>query len=163
MPLAKHNPEGGPACGRQASTGDDKTMTPQQVALIQESWRKVLPISDTAAELFYSRLFVLDPSLRSLFQGDMKLQGRKLMMMLNTVVYGLSDFDRLIPAVKHLGARHGGYGVQPAHYQTVAEALLWTLKQGLGDAFDEETENAWAVAYGTLAGLMQGRQAVASA
>ena len=137
-------------------------MTPQQVALIQESWRKVLPISDTAAELFYSRLFALDPSLKPLFKGDMKLQGRKLMAMLNTVVYGLSTFERLAPAVKQLGERHDGYGVQPAHYRTVAEALLWTLKQGLGDAFDEETELAWVAAYGNIAALMQGKQAVAS-
>ena len=137
-------------------------MTPQQVALIQESWRKVLPISDTAAELFYSRLFALDPSIKTMFKHDMKLQGRKLMAMLNTVVYGLSAFERLAPAVKQLGERHDGYGVQPAHYRTVAEALLWTLKQGLGDAFDEETELAWVAAYGNIAALMQGKQAVAS-
>lgn len=135
-------------------------MTPQQVALIQESWRKVLPISDTAAELFYSRLFTLDPSLKPLFKGELKLQGRKLMAMLNTVVYGLSDLSRLAPAVKDLGRRHDGYGVRPAHYHTVGEALLWTLKQGLGDAFDEETELAWFTAYGQLAGIMQGKVAV---
>jgi len=133
-------------------------MTPQQVALIQESWRKVLPISDTAAELFYSRLFALDPSIKPMFKGDLKLQGRKLMTMLNTVVHGLSAFERLEPAVKQLGQRHDGYGVQPSHYRTVAEALLWTLKQGLGDAFTEETEFAWVAAYGRIAALMQGKQ-----
>jgi hemoglobin-like flavoprotein len=142
--------------------GDDGSMTPQQIALIQESWRKVLPISDTAAELFYSRLFVLDPSLRRLFKGELKQQGRKLMAMLNTVVYGLSDFGRLAPAVKELGRRHDGYGVQPAQYHTVGEALLWTLKQGLQDAFDEDTELAWVAAYGRLAGIMQGKVAVLS-
>ena len=133
-------------------------MTPQQITLIQESWRTVLPISDTAAELFYSRLFALDPSLKPLFKGDMKMQGRKLMSMLGMVVSGLSSFDRLAPAVKELGRRHNGYGAQPAHYQTVAEALLWTLKQGLGDAFTEETEIAWATAYGKIATLMQSKQ-----
>jgi hemoglobin-like flavoprotein len=137
-------------------------MTPQQIALIQESWRKVLPISDTAAELFYSRLFTLDPSMKPMFKGDMKLQGRKLMAMLNTVVHGLSTFERLEPAVKDLGRRHDGYGVQPAHYRTVAEALLWTLKQGLGDAFTEETELAWVAAYGRIAALMQGKQTVSA-
>ena len=133
-------------------------MTPQQVALIQESWRKVLPISDTAAELFYSRLFTLDPSIKPMFKGDLKQQGRKLMAMLNTVVYGLSTFEQLEPAVKQLGQRHDGYGVQPSHYETVAEALLWTLKQGLGDAFTEETELAWVAAYGRITALMQGKQ-----
>ena len=133
-------------------------MTPQQIALIQESWRTVLPISDTAAELFYSRLFALDPSLKPLFKGDMRMQGRKLMSMLGMVVSGLSSFDRLAPAVKEMGRRHDGYGAQPQHYRTVAEALLWTLKQGLGDAFTEETELAWVAAYGKIAALMQSRQ-----
>ena len=133
-------------------------MTPQQVALIQESWRKVLPISDTAAELFYSRLFALDPTLKRLFKHDLKLQGRKLMAMLNTVVYGLSNFERIENAVRQLGQRHDGYGVQPLHYRTVGEALLWTLKQGLGDAFTEETELAWVAAYGRITALMQGKQ-----
>ena len=133
-------------------------MTPQQIGLIQESWRKVLPISDTAAELFYSRLFTLDPSLKPLFKGDMKEQGRKLMAMLGMVVSGLNSFDRLVPAVKELGRRHGGYGVQPAHYATVGEAFLWTLKQGLGDAFTEDTELAWATAYGKVAELMLSKQ-----
>jgi hemoglobin-like flavoprotein len=138
-------------------------MTPQQIALIQESWRKVLPISDTAAELFYSRLFALDPALKPLFKGDMKLQGRKLMSMLGVVVSGLSSFDRLAPAVKELGRRHNSYGAQPQHYRTVAEALLWTLKQGLGDAFTEDTELAWVAAYGKLAELMQSKQKAAAA
>jgi hemoglobin-like flavoprotein len=133
-------------------------MTPQQIALIQESWRKVLPISDTAAELFYSRLFALDPALKPLFKGDIKLQGRKLMSMLGMVVSGLSSFDRLAPAVKELGRRHDAYGVRPLHYRTVAEALLWTFKQGLGDAFTEETELAWVAAYGKIAALMQSKQ-----
>ena len=137
-------------------------MTPHQIALIQESWRKVLPISDIAAELFYSRLFALEPSIKPMFKGDLKLQGRKLMTMLNTVVYGLSSFERLEHAVKQLGQRHDGYGVQPSHYATVAEALLWTLKQGLGDGFTEETELAWAAAYGKIAALMQGKQFVSA-
>jgi hemoglobin-like flavoprotein len=137
-------------------------MTPQQIGLIQESWRKVLPISDIAAELFYSRLFTLDPSLKPLFKGDMKMQGRKLMSMLGMVVSGLSSFDRLAPAVKELGRRHDAYGVQPLHYRTVAEALLWTLKQGLGDAFTEEAELAWATAYGKIAALMQSKQKAAA-
>lgn len=54
-------------------------MTPEQVTLVQGSWKKVLPISDTAAEMFYTRLFSLDPALKPLFKGDMKEQGRKLM------------------------------------------------------------------------------------
>lgn len=129
-------------------------MTPKQITLIQTSFEQVLPIAETAAELFYGRLFELDPSLRPLFRGDMTEQGRKLMTTLKVVVNGLTRLEALVPAVQALGRRHAGYGVKDEHYQTVATALLWTLKQGLGDAFTLETEAAWVAAYTILAEVM---------
>lgn len=129
-------------------------MTPQQFELVRSTWKMVVPIKEQAAEMFYARLFELDPSLRPLFKGDMKEQGRKLMAMLGMVVGKLDALGELVPAVKDLGARHGDYGVTPDHYSTVASALLWTLDEGLGDAFTPEAEAAWTVAYTTLAGVM---------
>jgi hemoglobin-like flavoprotein len=130
-------------------------MTPRQIVLVRESWKGVRPISDRAAELFYGRLFQLDPGLRSMFRGDMAAQGRKLMVMIDTVVGRLDRLGELVPAVQALGQRHAGYGVADAHYAIVGTALLDTLRAGLGDAFDAEVEEAWAVAYGTLAGVMK--------
>ena len=129
-------------------------MTPRQIHLLQETFAQVEPISETAAALFYDRLFTLDPSLRRLFKGDMQDQGRKLMQMLAVAVRGLDNLDQLVPAVRALGARHAGYGVTPGHYSTVATALLWTLEQGLGDAFTQEARDAWTTVYGILAGTM---------
>jgi len=130
-------------------------MTPQQVALIKESFAQVAPIAETAAELFYGRLFELDPALRPMFRGNMKEQGKKLMQTLAVVVNGLERLDSLLPAVEALGRRHAGYGVQDAHYATVATALLWTLEQGLGDGFTSQVREAWTTAYLALAGVMQ--------
>ena len=130
-------------------------MTPEQVLLIQASFAKVLPIADTAAALFYGRLFELDPSLRPLFQGDMREQGQKLMTMLRVVVNGLHRLDQLVPAVQELGRRHAAYGVAGEHYDTVAAALLWTLRQGLGDDWTPNVEAAWVVAYTLLADTMK--------
>jgi len=130
-------------------------MTPEQVGLVQGTWAKVLPIKDTAAELFYGRLFELDPSLRSLFKGDMTEQGRKLMAMINVAVAALDKLDSIVPAVKDLGARHVRYGVKAADYGTVATALLWTLEKGLGDAFTPAAREAWTQAYMVLAKTMQ--------
>lgn len=130
-------------------------MTPQQVTLVQESWAKVVPISDTAAELFYTRLFALEPSLQSLFKGDMKEQGSKLMGMIGVAVRGLKRLDEIVPAVKALGQRHVTYGVRAAHYDTVGAALLWTLGQGLGESFTKDVEDAWTEVYGVLASTMQ--------
>ena len=130
-------------------------MTPQQVTLVISTWEKVKPISDTAAELFYGKLFELDPSLKPLFKGDMKEQGRKLMAMINTAVNGLKNLDAIVPAVQQLGKRHVGYGVKDEHYDTVAAALLWTLEKGLGEAFTPEAKDAWTVTYVTLATVMK--------
>ena len=130
-------------------------MTPDQKQLVRDSFAKVAPIAPTAAELFYGRLFELDPGLRPLFKGDMKEQGRKLMAMIATAVAGLDKLDTIVPAVRALGKRHAGYGVIDAQYDTVAAALLWTLEQGLGPDFTPATKEAWTACYTLLAGQMK--------
>ena len=131
-------------------------MTPQQITLVKNSWQQVTPIGGAAADLFYQRLFTLDPSLRALFKGDMHEQGTKLMAMIATAVIALDDLDRIVPAVQDLGRRHARYGVEEAHYDTVASALIWTLGQGLRDAFTDEVKQAWISAYTVLATTMKG-------
>jgi hemoglobin-like flavoprotein len=137
-------------------------MTPAQTELIKSSWAQVVPISDKAAELFYGKLFELDPSVRSLFKGDMAEQGQKLMRMIGTAVNGLDRLDEIVPAVQQLGVRHVEYGVKDEHYDTVGAALLWTLETGLGDAFTAETKEAWATVYGILADTMKSAAAQAA-
>ena len=130
-------------------------MTPRQIDLIRTSWSAVEPIADTAATLFYDHLFELDPAIRRLFRRtDMAGQRKILMQTLTVVVKSLDKLDTIVPAVQALGRRHAGYGVRSEHYESVGIALLWTLEQGLGDAFDDETREAWAAAYGTLASVM---------
>jgi nitric oxide dioxygenase len=123
-----------------------------EIALVQYTFRMVAPIANVAAEMFYGRLFELDPSLRHLFKGDMKTQGRNLMQMLSVAVNGLHDLDGIVSAVHDLGKRHVGYGVKTEHYVTVGEALMWTLEKGLGSDFTPEVESAWRTVYGVLAG-----------
>jgi hemoglobin-like flavoprotein len=130
-------------------------MTPKQVELVQGSWKKVMPIADTAAAIFYRKLFELDPMLRPLFTGDMKEQGRKLMAMISVAVTGLTRLETIVPAVQDLGRRHVKYGVQDKHYDTVASALVFTLEKGLGDAFTPEVKEAWVTTYGVLSGTMK--------
>lgn len=128
------------------------------ITLVQDSFEKVKPIAGPAAEIFYSKLFELDPALKPLFptdkEGAMKEQGNKLMTMLGAAVAGLSNIDALIPVLKNLGERHVGYGVKQSHYDTVGAALLGTLDAGLGDDFTPEVKAAWTSVYGTMAGVM---------
>jgi len=130
-------------------------VTPEQIDLVQRSFNDVKPIAREAADLFYRRLFSLDPSLRAMFKGDMSKQGQMLMSMIGAAVAGLRDLEKLAPVVRQLGARHVGYGVRDGDYATVGDALLWTLEQGLGESFTSDVRDAWAAAYGLLAGVMQ--------
>ncbi len=136
-------------------------LTRDEVTMVQEDWRLVVPIGPTAATLFYDRLFELDPKLRSLFRPDLSEQKNKLLQMLAAAIRGLDDLAALVPVVQALGVRHKGYGVKSEHYATVGSALLWTLKQGLGETFDAAHEGAWAKVYGVLAETMQTASAAA--
>jgi hemoglobin-like flavoprotein len=130
-------------------------MNPQQIELVRTSFGQVAPIASKAAELFYGRLFELDPSLRPLFKGNMAEQGNKLMSMIGGAVALLDQPEKLMPVVEDLGRRHVAYGVQDEHYATVGSALIWTLKQGLGSGFTPEIETAWTTVYGVLSDTMQ--------
>ena len=129
-------------------------MTPNQIKLVQTSFAQVAPIAATAADLFYGRLFEIAPHVRAMFPEDISEQKKKLMAMLGTVVAGLNNLDTLMPAVRALGRRHGGYGVKAQHYAPVGSALLWTLEKGLGAAFTPEVKDAWATAYIVLSTTM---------
>src|SRR5262249_6630689 len=105
----------------------ETSMYASDVLLVQSTWEQVLPIADTAAQLFYGKLFELDPSLRALFkQTDMAEQRKKLMQIITVAVRGLNRVDELLPAIEAMGRRHSGYGVVEEHYNTVGAALLWT-------------------------------------
>lgn len=129
-------------------------MSPRQIDLVQSTWAQVEPIADTAARLFYRRLFELAPEVRPLFKTSISEQGDKLMKTIAVAVASLHKLDDIVPIVEEMGRRHDDYGVEPVHYEIVADALLWTLQQTLGDVFTDETREAWAETYWTLASVM---------
>ncbi len=129
-------------------------MTPEQIAHVQNTWKQVTPAAEQVAKLFYARLFELEPSYAPLFSGDMKSQGRKLMTMIGTAVSSLTRLETILPALEELAKRHVDYGVKARDYDVVGAALLWTLNEGLGDAFTPEVEEAWTLTYTTLAEVM---------
>ncbi len=131
------------------------SLSSTQITLVRRSFALVEPISGQAAALFYGHLFDADPGLRHLFRGDMQAQGHKLMQMIGAAVALLDQPERLLPVLRQLGTRHGGYGVQAAHYETVGAALIKTLAQGLGPAFNAETRAAWLAVYALVSGTMQ--------
>src|SRR5262245_19081492 len=130
-------------------------MTNDQIKLVQDSFKQIAPIAETAAQLFYARLFELDPDLELLFKGNLTEQGRKLMQMLALAVNSLDRMEQILPVVQSLGTRHVVDGVRDKDYDTVGKALLWTLRKGLAEAFTPEVEAAWSNVYTTLASAMK--------
>ena len=129
-------------------------MTPDQVELVQQSFAKVAPIAETAAVLFYDRLFEIAPQVKAMFPADMTEQRKKLVATLAVVVNGLGNLETILPAASTLAVRHVSYGARAEHYPVVGAALLWTLEKGLGEAWTPEVASAWTAAYATLSGFM---------
>jgi len=131
------------------------SITATQIKLVQDSFARVAPIADQAAEIFYSKLFEYDPSLRKLFKNDMSEQGRKLMATLGVAVKSLTDLNGLVPVLQKLAERHVDYGVKAQDYTPVGNALLFALKQGLGDDFTPDVREAWVETFRLVAQTMK--------
>jgi nitric oxide dioxygenase len=129
-------------------------ITSEQIELVQSSFQQVLPIADVAGELLYGRIFVLAPETRALFDEDIRPQVKRLMGAVKVAVDGLDRLEEVAPFLIKLGARHARYGVRPEHFEIGGEALVWTLEQGLGEAFTPEIREAWVAAWDVVAGAM---------
>jgi hemoglobin-like flavoprotein len=130
-------------------------MEARKIALVQESFEKVAGLGLQAAEIFYAELFTIDPSLRSMFSGDMQDQHKKLLSALAVVVRSLHTPEKILSAVEKLAIKHLDYDVKPQHYTYVGNALLRTLKKGLGPDFTPELCDAWTDAFRMLARVMK--------
>jgi nitric oxide dioxygenase len=130
-------------------------ITKTQIALVQSSFRHVLPIAEEAGLLFYERIFTLAPGTRALFDNDIRTQAKRTMAAVKTAVDGLGDVDVVFPFLVRLGARHVRYGVRHEHFDVVGAALLWTLEQGLGERFTPAVRDAWVATWDVIAGAMR--------
>jgi len=126
-----------------------------QVDLLETSFDLIAPNGDELMDAFYARLFATAPAVKPLFAGtDLRKQKGMLLGALVLVRKSLRDLDRIVPALHALGARHVGYGAQPAHYAVVGEVLLASMAEVAGSAWRPEYEAAWTEAYGVVAGVM---------
>src|SRR5690348_8483064 len=133
-------------------------ITSQQIELVQSSFQDVLPIADVAGQLLYGRIFELAPDTRALFGEDIRPQARRLIAAVKLAIDGLDRLEEVAPYLIKLGARHVRYGVRPEHFEVGGAALLWTLEQGLGEAFTPDVREAWVEAWQLVAGAMLDRK-----
>lgn len=130
-------------------------MDARQVALVQQTFEKAAALGEQVADIFYDELFAIDPSLRTMFPGDMKEQKKKLLATLALVIRSLHAPENILKPAQNLAIKHLDYGVRPEHYTFVGNALLRTLKKGLGEAYTAEVRDAWVEAFRTLANIMK--------
>ena len=130
-------------------------MTEAEIRLVKQSWKTLRAIDPViVGDLFYSKLFMANPSLRNMFPKKMDEQYTKLMDMLSVIIARLDRMDELNEDIAAMARRHVHYGVRPAHYKLVGNALLWTLRQGLGQDWTIDLEQAWTKCYSNLADTM---------
>ena len=122
---------------------------------LETSFDLVAPRGDELMDRFYGRLFETAPAVRPLFAGiDLRRQKAMLLAALVLLRKSLRDLDAIVPTLRELGARHVGYGAEPAHYPVVGEVLIAAMRDVAGDAWRPEYEQAWAAAYAVVAGAM---------
>ena len=129
-------------------------MTPEQIALVQSSFRQLGPQLPAMTKRFYQELFSRDPSLQALFTAEWTVQEVRFAEKLTEIVRAMPRLDELLSHTRALGARHVAYGVRATDYQTLGNALLAALAAILGDSFDAPTREAWTLAYNLVAETM---------
>jgi hemoglobin-like flavoprotein len=122
-------------------------MNKQQIELLQRTFAKVEPVAQEAGELFYGRLFEMDPSLRPLFTGDMTMQASMVITAIGLAIQGLDHPEAVIPQLALIGQRHVNYGAMPTDFDKFGAALQWALAQTLGDDFTQPVQEAWGEAF----------------
>jgi hemoglobin-like flavoprotein len=137
-------------CGRQ-----EHMVTARQRALIRSSWDLMRPKAIHVADLFYDRLFELDPSLEALFPEDLTAQRPRFMKAVAAAVAGLDDLDALRPTLLDLGRQNLSQGIQSGHYDTLGKALLWTFEQSLAEDFTPPMKEAWAALHAEVSRAMR--------
>jgi nitric oxide dioxygenase len=144
--------------GTAGASGGLRPAAPQLpseiVRPVQESMRIAALHANQLSAAFYARLLSQAPELRPLFPDSLEDQARKFITMLTVIVEGLDHYEQIAPILQHLGYRHVGYGVAPAHYAVVGNVLIDTLADQLGNDFTTEMRAAWHTAYATLANTM---------
>jgi hemoglobin-like flavoprotein len=130
-------------------------MDARRITLVQQSFEQVAALGDRLSEVFYAELFNIDPSLRAMFDDDMRRQQMKFMMMLTLIVRSLHENEKISNVIEHLAVKHVGYGVRPKHYTPFGNALLRTLKKMLGPDYTRDVADAWEESFRMLARIMK--------
>jgi hemoglobin-like flavoprotein len=126
-----------------------------QLDALETSFDLVAPDGEKLVDIFYARLFAAAPVVKPLFAAtDLRRQKSMLLAALVLLRKSLRDLDRIVPALRDLGARHVAYGARAEHYPVVGGVLIASMAEVAGGAWRPEYERAWSAAFEVVAGVM---------
>lgn len=120
---------------------------------------------DGFAKNVYTRMFAIDPDLRDLFPAMMAGQRDAFYRVIDHVLEVIpapTGHTELVEFLAQLGRDHRKFGVEPEHYQVMAQALMGEFAGLMGDFWDPETAETVAQATMLLTGVMRGAAETAS-
>jgi hemoglobin-like flavoprotein len=144
---------------RLARSRAEISLTAEQKRLIRESFVRLEPAIDLVGQLFYLKLYRLDPSFRDRFGGDPETLGRKFMAGVKLTIVSLKHEDCLTPIIKLLGLRQRQLGMKVRDYRMMSKAWMWTLERSLDKSLTKQTKDAWTVLLGQITRVLSGSDA----
>lgn len=132
----------------------------RDIELVQITWARMAQLGhETVGKVIFMHIFRIAPEAQALFPfrdyGSVDLFTKELAIKhytnvastIGTAVSLLRELDTLVPVLQSLGLRHVSYGVLPAHYDVVGQAVVAMLTDGLGKIFTKCVANAWTKVY----------------
>lgn len=136
------------------------------LALVLDSW-SFLKISkdlfDETGQHLFQKLFSRSPEIKLLFgfPPDLNPDSEDLLHNMRFIRHSLymmemldsalnlvgPDIELLTEILHDLGSKHVRYGVQPEMFPVMGECLIESLKDSLGEKFDDRTREAWEILY----------------
>lgn len=144
---------------RLARSRAEILLTAEQKRLIRESFVRREPAIDLVGQLFYLKLYRLDPSFRDRFGDDPETLGRKFMAGVKLTIVSLKHEDCLTPIIKLLGLRQRQLGMKVRDYRMMSKAWMWTLERSLDKSLTKQTKDAWTVLLGQITRVLSGSDA----
>jgi hemoglobin-like flavoprotein len=132
-------------------------LNPRQTLLIKLSWSHLSNRLEDFGETFYEVLFELYPEVKPLFKTDPEVQRQKFSSMMNHIVATIQYPERLEQELHEMGSRHVSYGVADDQYDKVMIAFLLAMEKRLKKKWDDETKEAWTMAFVYIGSQMKTR------